>query len=209
MCFKHINVNRTYVPTSNICCDRPPLCYSCRMTKHASENRSSAASADIVHISEVMGRMRLMIGRRVISRTVIDDVAPSLEISHLDVLDAMRRIDGEVTVGAIAEAMRLDPSRGSRLVAELVAQGILKRDVSQIDGRRSIVVKTEMGDRLLKEIHATKRRLLASMLDGWTEEELSVFSVLFDKFVSRFESTYSNDKGGPPLPTPGMADASS
>ncbi|TNM65781.1 winged helix-turn-helix transcriptional regulator [Aliirhizobium smilacinae] len=176
------------------------------MMNRATETLPAASkTADIARISEIMGRMRLMIGRRVISRTVIDDIAPSLEISHLDVLDAMRRIDGEVTVGAIADAMRLDPSRGSRLVTELVTQGILKRDASQMDGRRSILVRTEMGDRLLKEIHATKRRLLASMLDGWTEDELSAFAVLFDKFVSRFENTYSNDKGGPPLPTPFLA----
>jgi len=158
------------------------------------DNHATKAAADIAHISEVMGRMRLLIGRRVISRTLVDNLAPSLEISHLDALRAMNRIEGEVTVGAIADVMRLDPSRGSRLVAELVAQGLLRRDVSQTDGRRSIVVRTELGDRLMAEVDATKRRLLASMLDGWTEEELSVFAVLFDKFVSKFEETYPNEK---------------
>jgi DNA-binding MarR family transcriptional regulator len=165
----------------------------------------SSAAADIAHISDVMGRMRLMIGRRVISRRVIDNVAPSLEISHLDVLDVMRRIEGEVTVGAIADAMRLDPSRGSRLVAELVAQGILRRDASQMDGRRSIVVRTKLGDTLLAEIHATKRRLLASLLEDWPDDELRAFSVLFEKFVGRFESAYASEKT---LPSPAMANAS-
>jgi len=46
----------------------------------------------------------------------------------------------------------------------------------------------------MAEIDATKRQLLASMLDGWSEEELSVFAVLFDKFVSKFEETYPNEK---------------
>jgi len=165
----------------------------------------SSAAADIAHISDVMGRMRLMIGRRVISRRVIDNVAPSLEISHLDVLDVMRRIEGEVTVGAIADAMRLDPSRGSRLVAELVAQGILRRDASQMDGRRSIVVRTKLGDTLLAVIHATKRRLLASLLEDWPDDELRAFSVLFEKFVGRFESAYASEKT---LPSPAMANAS-
>lgn len=168
------------------------LLFSIVMTKTVTENRSTAA--DIAHISEVMGRMRLLIGRRVISRTLVDSLAPSLEISHLDALRAMSRIEGEVTVGAIADVMRLDPSRGSRLVAELVAQGLLRRAASQADGRRSIVVRTELGDQLMAEVDATKRQLLASMLDGWSEEELSVFAVLFDKFVSKFEETYPNEK---------------
>lgn len=170
------------------------LLFSVAMKKTVTEKRSTKAAADIAHISEVMGRMRLMIGRRVISRTLVDNLAPSLEISHLDALRAMNRIDGEVTVGAIADVMRLDPSRGSRLVAELVTKGLLRRDASQADGRRSIVVRTELGDQLMAEIDATKRQLLASMLDGWSEEELSVFAVLFDKFVSKFEETYPNEK---------------
>lgn len=164
------------------------------MTKTMTENRSARAAADITHISEVMGRMRLMIGRRVISRTLIDSLAPTLEISHLDALNAMRRIGGEVTVGAIADVMRLDPSRGSRVVAELVAQGLLRRDASQADGRRSIVVRTELGDRLMAELDASKRKLLGSMLDSWTEEELGAFAVLFDKFVSGFEEAYPKEK---------------
>jgi len=164
------------------------------MTKTDPSAQSNKAEADIAHISDVMGRMRLMIGRRVISRTLIDNLAPSLEISHLDALRAMRRIEGEVTVGAIADVMRLDPSRGSRLVADLVAQGLLRRDASQADGRRSIVVPTERGDQLMAEVDATKRKLLAGMLDGWSEEELASFAILFDKFVSKFEETYPNEK---------------
>ncbi len=177
------------------------------MTKTVTENHSPEAAADIAHISEVMGRMRLLIGRRVISRTLVDNLAPSLEISHLDALRAMNRIDGEVTVGAIAEVMRLDPSRGSRLVAELVAQGLLRRDVSQTDGRRSIVLRTELGDQLMAEVDATKRRLLASMLDGWSEDELSIFAVLFDKFVSKFEETYPSEKLHGPASTRSRAPA--
>jgi DNA-binding MarR family transcriptional regulator len=165
---------------------------------NAPVSSAAFANADIAHIADVMGRLRLLVGRRVISRNAIDHIAPSLEISHLDVLDAMRRIEGEVTVGAIADAMRLDPSRGSRLVAELVAQGILRRDASQADGRRSVVVRTELGDRLLAEIHAAKRKLLATVLGDWSPEELSAFAALFEKFVSRFESAYSLEKATAP-----------
>lgn len=43
---------------------------------------------------------------------------------------------------------------------------------------------------------ATKRKLLAGMLDGWSEEELASFAILFDKFVSKFEETYPNESTG-------------
>ncbi|CAN7212926.1 MarR family winged helix-turn-helix transcriptional regulator [Neorhizobium sp. LjRoot104] len=162
-------------------------------TKSLLKEKTSAASPspeDVVRVSEMLGRMRILIGRRIIGRTAIANIAPGLEISHLDVLDVMRRIEGEVTVGAIAEAMRIDPSRGSRLVADLVTRGILRRDASQADGRRSLVVRTEFGDSLLAEIRAVKRTLLARVLEGWPEDELHAFSMLFEKFVSSYEEVF-------------------
>ncbi|WP_046631632.1 MarR family winged helix-turn-helix transcriptional regulator [Neorhizobium galegae] len=162
-------------------------------TKSLLKEKPAAASPspeDVARVSETLGRMRILIGRRIIGRTAIANIAPGLEISHLDVLDVMRRIEGEVTVGAIAEAMRIDPSRGSRLVADLVARGILRRDASQADGRRSLVARTDFGDSLLAEIRTVKRTLLARVLEDWPEDELNAFSVLFEKFVSSFEEIY-------------------
>jgi DNA-binding MarR family transcriptional regulator len=158
-----------------------------------------ASTQDFVRISDTLARLRMLIGRRVIARTAIANTVPGLEISHLDALDVMRRIDGEVTVGAIADAMRIDPSRGSRLVADLVARGVLRRDASQADGRRSLLVRTELGDRLLAEIRSVKRSLLVHVLEDWDEQELNTFSEQFERFVAGFESVYmkaAKDAGG-------------
>jgi DNA-binding MarR family transcriptional regulator len=149
-----------------------------------------AFAEDLARVSDTLARLRLLIGRRIIARTAIANTVPGLELSHLDVLDVMRRIDGEITVGAIADAMRIDPSRGSRLVADLVGRGVLRRDASQEDGRRSLLVRTELGDRLLAETRSVKRSLLVHVLEDWNEEELNAFSHLFDKFVAGFESVY-------------------
>lgn len=104
--------------------------------------------------------------RRIVGRMAIANVAPGLDLTDLDVLDVSRRIaqtGGEVTVGAIAEAMHIDPSRGSRLVADLVSRGILRRDASQEDGRRSLIAPTDLGEKLLKEIRSVKHGLIEQM----------------------------------------------
>ena len=137
-------------------------------------------------------------GRRMIARTAIANTVPGLETAHLDVLDVMGRIEGEITVGAIAETMRIDPSRGSRLVTDLVSRGVLRRDASQEDGRRSLLVRTELGDALLTELQAVKRSLLVNVLGDWPEEELSAFSHLFEKFISGFEAVYPGGAGRSP-----------
>jgi DNA-binding MarR family transcriptional regulator len=146
-----------------------------------------AFADDLGRISDTLGRLRMLIGRRIIARTAIANTVPGLELSHLDVLEAMRRTGGEVTVGAIADAMRIDPSRGSRLVAELVGRGVLRRDASQEDGRRSIIARTALGDKLLDEMRSVKHSLLQQVLEDWDEHELQAFSHMFERFVSGFE----------------------
>jgi DNA-binding MarR family transcriptional regulator len=147
-------------------------------------------SDDIALIGQSMGRMRLLIGRRVIGRLIISKSAPGLEISHLDVIEAVRRIkqDGEVTVGAIAEMMRIDPSRGSRLVADLVQRGMLRRDVSQADARRSVIDLTDMARDHFREAEIVKRTIISSLLTDWESEDVHQFAKLYERFVTEFEA---------------------
>ncbi|MGA1801747.1 MarR family winged helix-turn-helix transcriptional regulator [Rhizobium sp. HT1-10] len=146
----------------------------------------------ILRIGQVMTRMRLMTGRRMISRLAIQNVAPDLELSHLDVLDAVRRAEaaGEVTVGSVAEIMRIDPSRASRIVAEMVTRGVLRRKASQADARRIVVVMTALGQRLLAEVQAQKRALIGDIVGDWSEADLELFSRLFDQFIGGFEQAF-------------------
>lgn len=149
-------------------------------------------------ISRSMARMRVLMGRRIISRLALDRVAPSLELSHLDVLDAVRRIEGEATVGAIAETLRIDPSRGSRLVAEMVRVGVLSRAASQQDGRRSVIELTALGTEVLSEMRAIKKGAIRRAVADWPEAEIEVFAGLYDRFMQAFEEMLSADarRGG-------------
>jgi len=191
VCFRHINVNVTLMSGSPISLNIPiSLRYAGLMTPTAAQTTASPTdfAEDLGRISDTLARLRMLIGRRIIARTAIANTVPGLELSHLDVLEAMRRIEGEITVGAIAEAMRIDPSRGSRLVAELVSRGVLRRDASQEDGRRSLIARTELGDRLLAELRSVKRSLLEHVLEDWEDEDLKAFSHMFEKFVGGFEA---------------------
>lgn len=184
------------------------------MTKPIRPNTSSpkpqaerpAHDAAILDIGQTLTRMRFLIGRRIVGRIAIANVAPGLELTDLDVLDVSRRIaqaGGEVTVGAIADAMRIDPSRGSRLVADLVSRGILRRDASQEDGRRSLIAPTELGEKLLNEIRSVKHGLIEQMTADWSDEDQQAFARLFARFVDGFEEIYqSTDKTGEPAGLP-------
>ncbi len=156
----------------------------------------NSASDEVMNISHTMTRMRLMIGRRVIGRMAIAKLAPGLDLSHIDVLDIVHRAETAATVGAIADAMRLDPSRGSRVVAEMVGRGLLKREASQEDGRRSVIDITPLGYSILEEMRSAKISIIRDVVSDWPDEDVADFAKLFDRFIGRFEKRLSPDAHG-------------
>ncbi|MBW8300589.1 MAG: MarR family winged helix-turn-helix transcriptional regulator [Hydrogenophaga sp.] len=157
-------------------------------TPPPSPGTQHAADA-IASIGSSMGRLRLMIGRRFLGKLVISRVGGGMELSHLDVVGTVRRLQAtqEATVGAIAEELRVDPSRSSRIVADLVRQGLLKREVSQEDARRTIVVVTPVGQDLLKKVDEVKRDTIRDVVSDWPEEDVARFAELYDRFISGFD----------------------
>lgn len=134
-----------------------------------------------------MARMRLLIGRRYIGRLAISRAGAGIELSHLDVLGLVQRLSqtSEVTVGNIAEQMRIDQSRASRIVAELVKSGVLRRQASQEDARRTIVTLTRKGADLRLQFEAVKLDVLSQVLADWRPDEIATFAKLYDRFTQQ------------------------
>lgn len=157
----------------------------------AAEKDSASVDAPgygvIERIGLTMTKMRVMTGRRVIVRRALANVSPDLELSAVDVLEIIRRIgpDQEATIGVISDGLRIDPSRGSRIVADMVANGILERRASQSDGRRSIVVITELGRRIMAEIHSVKHAVVSDIIRDWNDADIEVFAELYERFVDQ------------------------
>ena len=147
-------------------------------------------SPDVARISLAMSRMRVLIKNRAIGRLIMSAAAPELDMSHVDVIELVRRgarEDDEVTIGLVAEKMCMDPSRASRVVAHLVDQGILRRAVSQADARRTVIVLTDKGRAILNEKRRVKLEMLEKILSDWSEEEVTRFAELYARFVDGFE----------------------
>lgn len=161
-------------------------------------------------ISKVMNRLRVLIGRRMISRVAIANVVPGAELSFIDVLThvPLRPSDTDtgsdtgpnpgaqtqgITVGAVATAIRIDPSRASRLVSQMVDRGLLARVASPEDARSSLLVRTDLGERLHQEMRKIKMQLIHGSLDGWTDAEIETFAILFDRFIGNWEQQIDDD----------------
>lgn len=157
----------------------------------------ASAAAPLSHaalamVGQAMTRMRLLIGRRFIGRIALKRMGTGLELSDIDAIGVIKRIGSqeEATVGAIAEQMRIDPSRGSRIVADLVRQGLLERAASQEDGRRSLVRITEAGRGVLDAIEAIKRETIVEATAGWTQDDIETFGRLYMRFTEGLEAQF-------------------
>ncbi|MBB4007157.1 MarR family winged helix-turn-helix transcriptional regulator [Allorhizobium taibaishanense] len=157
----------------------------------ADDAAPSAMDEALDGISGTMARMRMMMGRRFMSRIALSrmESGQSMELSHFDVIKIVSHAgrDQEVTVGVIAEQMRIDPSRASRVVADLVRRGALRREASQADARRTIVALTENGRHVLRHFETVRREVISQTLANWNPEDIILFETLFDRFISGLE----------------------
>jgi DNA-binding MarR family transcriptional regulator len=144
---------------------------------------------DIRRIAGAMAKMRLLIGRRYIGRLAISRVGAGIELSHLDVLGLVKRLSHtqDVTVGSVADHLRIDHSRASRIVAELVKNGVLRRQASQEDARRTIVTLTRKGADLRAQLESVKFEVLSQVLSDWRPDEVAAFAELYNRFTEKLQ----------------------
>ena len=106
-----------------------------------------------------------------------------LDLAHFHGLTAVIRIQfgvgraaSDATIGLVAEEMSVDPSRASRIVADLVARGYVRRDVAQDDGRRSVLTLTDDGKKVMESFRAEKWAIMARVFRDWTPDAIASFA---------------------------------
>ena len=112
--------------------------------------------------------------------------AGAAEAAAFQVLDAIES-GGLLTVNGVADALGVDQPRGSRLVARAVEAGLVRRGADPDDGRRSVLVLTPRGARVLAEGHRARRAAVEAALAGWPDEDRETFARLLRAYVSGWE----------------------
>ena len=133
-----------------------------------------------------------------VPQNLMAELNAGVELSHFHALSAIMRIQNgygraapqEVTVGLMAEDLNLDPSRASRIAADLVERGLVARGVSQEDGRRSVLVPTEAAQVLLEGFLMAKWQRTMRLFASWDEDDIVTFSRLFGRYVDGMREQY-------------------
>ncbi len=143
-----------------------------------------------LEVDGVLQRWRRRVVKRELGQRALADLGLSLDLAQLDALMAVRaprnEFDGtpcgETMVSTVADRLGIDPSRASRLTGELIRLGLVRRAVSQLDGRRSVLQTTEAGEQVVQAVRLYKFMALGDFLSDWTEAEIATFLPLLERF---------------------------
>lgn len=133
-----------------------------------------------------------------IPNSLMAELGTGLDVTVFHTLSAIMRIQRgygraapqEVTVGLLAEEMNLDPSRASRISADLVERGFVLRAVSQEDGRRSVLITTAAAHDLMQAFLKAKWARTMKLFATWTEADIVSFADLFGRYSDGMRAQY-------------------
>lgn len=108
----------------------------------------------------------------------------------------------EVTVGAVAERLGIDPSTASRLVADAVRDGYLVRSASAHDARRVRLGLTEAGRVLVDASRRFQRQVFLDATATWSEAERVEFARSFVRFAEAVTGRYAEVVERPSMTAP-------
>jgi DNA-binding MarR family transcriptional regulator len=146
----------------------------------------SDVSVALFHIRRIWARPDLM--KRIRAQTSAGPDGRPLQLSNLMVVHAVAGLTAEaaadeVTVGAVAERLEIDPSTASRLVGHAIDAGLVSRRPSPVDARRANLGLTEAGIRVKQVADRFRRAYLDQLMADWKPAERVEFARLLTRFA--------------------------
>jgi DNA-binding MarR family transcriptional regulator len=148
----------------------------------------SNADPSVARIENAAFQLRRLWTKSQLLRRLREHLGPgrTIQLSNLLVIYAVARRDGEddeLTVGAVAEYLDIDPSTASRLVGQTIDAGFVSRRPSPVDARRALLRLTDDGHRVQKLTDEFRLRFIAELVADWTPDEREQFGQLLGRFA--------------------------
>lgn len=119
---------------------------------------------------------------------------PDAVLELLDAVESAADRGESLTVTDAATALGVDQPRSSRLAAQALDAGLLRREADQSDGRRSLLALTAAGRAALARVHDVRHRAIAEAIAHWPVEDRDAFARLLPRFVRDFAALTERDR---------------
>jgi DNA-binding MarR family transcriptional regulator len=110
---------------------------------------------------------------------------------------------GPLRVADLATTCHVDASTVSRQAAELVGEGLLRREADPADGRASLLALTPRGEEYVAQLIQARREFFSDVVSDWSAAEVESFLAQLTRFVDDIERRV----GGAADPVPSKVDA--
>ena len=95
---------------------------------------------------------------------------------------------GSIRLADLAAACYIDASTASRQTAELVAQGLLRRESDPADGRVSLLALTDEGEQVVQELIEQRKVFFGSALADWDYDDVRQLAVLMGRLTDALDA---------------------
>ena len=162
----------------------------------AQSGQKSELADALMRIDAVVLNWRRQMHKRELGHRAVRALGLDIELAQVDTLFAIATEAGEgeeTMVSTVAERLSIDPSRASRLVAEMVNAGYARRAVSQRDARRTILELTPAGEAVVAAVQKYKWLLLGEFFSGWSKADIDAFVPLLERYSDWMRSSESSE----------------
>jgi DNA-binding MarR family transcriptional regulator len=138
-----------------------------------------------------MAQIARNLGRRDLGLYVERRLGSTVDGAHIlvvDAIDACGEATDLPTIGDVAKYLDVHPSRASRMVKSAIRGGIIMRQASQVDGRKSCLELSARGHEIAVAIRGARARYFARRMKGWTTADRQAFATLLIQFAQSDEA---------------------
>lgn len=170
----------------------PPTDFRPPMPEMLAESGYSDATRDaLMDLDTSMFHWHRKLVKGELTAALLAEAGVDLELVAFQGLVAIKRIEAGIgreaaaqpTIGILAQELAIDPSRASRIAADLIARGMVRREAAQDDGRKSVLALTHAGQATFRKIWLRRWERMLGLFSDWSEEEITQFSKLFGRYV--------------------------
>lgn len=114
---------------------------------------------------------------------------------------------GPSDIVGLAAALGLDPSTAGRQVSAMAAKGLIERNPSPTDRRRSIISPTETGLARMHTTRTARRALAGELLVDWSEDDRRTLGAMFTRYNRTVAERFLLSEDQPEPPSTSVLDA--
>ena len=127
-------------------------------------------------------------------REAVQEKQLALPITHIRVLKGVCR-NPECTAQSIARRMQRDKAQITRVLKELLSQGLVEKVGNPHDRRSQLLRPTEQGRQIMQELRALERQTAGVMTKSLSQDEIEQFVRLADVMAANLTGDLAPRKG--------------